>query len=100
MQNEQLERGAQALGGIIACGVMTGGDPREQTRQYGELARQNVCKHTMPGVAENGVKTPLIAAHVVPGPRKRGESAIVEKKPGDDVEPFIACRAGNSSKAR
>src|SRR5262249_58306635 len=34
MQNEQLERGAQALGGIVARSVMTGGDPREETRPY------------------------------------------------------------------
>src|SRR5262249_16201186 len=100
MQNEQLERGAQALGGIVACGVMTGGDPREQARQYGEIARQNNCKHKTLGVDENSVKTAFLAPHVKPGPPKRGESAIVEKKPGDDVEPFIACRAGNSSKAR
>jgi hypothetical protein len=69
MQNEQLERGAQALGCIVACGVMTGGDPHEQTRQYGELARQNVSNHATFGFDEDNIKTSFIAAHIVPSSR-------------------------------
>src|SRR5262245_64597628 len=100
MQNEQLERSAQPLGGIVACGVMPGGDPFKQTRQYGEFARQNVGNHATFGFDEDGIKAAFIAAHVVPGSRQYGEPAIVEKEPRDDVEPFIARCACNYSKAR
>src|SRR5262249_34599567 len=80
MQNEQLERSAQPLGGIVACGVMPGGDPFKQTRQYGEFARQNVGNHATFGFDEDGIKAAFIAAHVVPGSRQYGEPAIVEKE--------------------
>src|SRR5262245_35111121 len=100
MQNEQLKRSAQPLGGIVACSVMPGCDPCEQPRQYGEFARQNVGNHATFGFDEDSIKTAFIAAHVVPGSRQRGEPAIVEKEPRDDVEPFIARCACDSCKAR
>src|SRR5262249_21610284 len=81
MQNERLERSTQPLGGIVACGVVAGGDPCEQPRQYGEFARENVGTHATFGFDEDGIKTAFIAAHVVPGSRQYGEPAIVEKEP-------------------
>src|SRR5260370_17097175 len=95
MQDEQLERGAQSLDCIVACGVVAGGDPCEQTRQYGELAHQNVCNHATLGFDENGVKVAFIAAHVVPGSPECGAPPLVHKNPSDYVKPSLTHRAPN-----
>ncbi len=100
MQDEQRERGTQALGGVVARAVVAGGNAHEQAPEHREFAIENVCNHPPLGVDENGIEAGLLAAHVAPSPCERGKSAVVEQEARDDVEPFVSCGAGDAGEAR
>ena len=79
---------------------MAGGNAHEQSRQHSEFAGQNVGDYASLGVDENGIEAALIATHVAPGALEGGKPAIVEQKPGNEIEPFVSRRSANSSEAR
>ena len=100
MQDEQFERGAQTFARVVAGGVVAGRDPREQPRQYGELARQDVGNHAPLGLDQNLVEAALIAARLAPRLLERAKTAIIDKHARDHVEPFVAGGARDAGKAR
>ena len=100
MQDEEFERGAKTLGGIVAGGVVTGGDAHKQTRQHRELARQDVGDHAALRLDENLVEAAVIPAHLAPGLVENGKTAIIDEHARDRIEPFIAGRAMDAGKTR
>ena len=53
MQDIELERLPQAVGGKVAGGVVSAGDTREQPRQHGEFAGQQGLQHPALGVLQD-----------------------------------------------
>jgi hypothetical protein len=100
MQDEQLERGAQALAAVIAGAVVAGRDARELTSQHGELAHQDVGDHPPLGLDQDLVEAALFAADLLPGLLQRAEPAIIDQDARYRIEPLVAGSAGDAGKAR
>ena len=79
---------------------MPGRDAGEQTRQYGEFARQDSRDHPALGLDDDFIETARITAHLAPCALQDGQTTVIDKYARNHVEPFIAGGACDAGKAR
>jgi len=80
MQNEQLQRRAQAGCGVIARAIVTGGDAGEQARQRRELGCQDAFRDLTLGLLQYLLEGAAIVAHIAPKPIERRQPATVQEQ--------------------
>ncbi len=89
MQDVELERLPQAVGGIIAGRVMSAGDSRQQARQHRELAGQQGLEHPAFCLFQYRVEPGRPVADLPPHLAERVEAAAFDQHPGNGVQPLI-----------
>ena len=99
VEDEELERLAQAGFRKIARGIMTGGNPGEQAHQHGELARQHGLEHAPLGFLQHRLERRRRIAGLAPDIVEFAEPVRIEQHARDRIEPFIARCAADTRKA-
>ena len=79
MQHVEFERLPQAVGGIVAGGVVSAGDPRQQPRQHGEFTGQQSFQHPPLGLLQDRLEFWRGIADLAPDLVERLEAVAVDQ---------------------
>ena len=103
MDDVGFQRGTQPLGRIVARGVVAGSDARENAREHGEFARQDVDEHAAFGAGQNLFKFPVSpdasrqARSSVSSPRQSSKKWEMTFSHSYPVVPAMPAKRGSCS---